>query len=357
MKTPSDMESFSSHAVRLSIREWLVVLLIVAVVWIALPVIGEKLESFNPDPDFRIPYQSSEDYRLFERFCRTAGRQDKTFIIGDSFVWGQFVPKDQTLSHDLNEQAGIKRYVNLGLDGGHPLALAGLIESYGGGIQNKNVILHLNLIWLCSPEADLQTSKGIRFNHPRLAPQFVPRIPGYQESFSRRIGIVLERHIDLFGWVHHLDIAHFGGLGLPEWSLANPYAPFFERMTAEPSESQKAENPDPRSWKEKGQNKQSLPWVDRKSSWQWQAFKRLIAILEARKNRVFILVGPLNEHMLEAESLSKYKNLLKNIDAWLKDNNHPHLTAPLLPGDLYGDLSHPLGPGYVILARQLEPFL
>jgi hypothetical protein len=57
-------------------------------------------------------------------------------IIGDSFVWGQYVSTDKTLSHNLNELEGDNLFANMGLDGLHPAAMDGLLKYYGKDIKS-----------------------------------------------------------------------------------------------------------------------------------------------------------------------------------------------------------------------------
>jgi len=106
---------------------------------------------FEPSPDYRVPYGLSSDYWLYERYCRSACSNYDTLVVGDSVVWGHFVPADNTLSHHLNNLAGRPRFANLGADGTHPAALEGLLRYYATDISNKNVILHLNPLWMTSP--------------------------------------------------------------------------------------------------------------------------------------------------------------------------------------------------------------
>ena len=82
-------------------------------------------ETFRSDPDYRIPHDLSNDYWLYDRDTRAAARQNEILLIGDSVIWGEYVTRQETLAHYLNELAGKERYANLGLDGAHPLALAG----------------------------------------------------------------------------------------------------------------------------------------------------------------------------------------------------------------------------------------
>src|SRR5262249_12557312 len=144
----------------------------------------------------------SNDYWLYDRYARLAATGCDALVVGDSVVWGEYVTRDQTLSHYLNKEAGRERFANLGLDGTHPAALAGLVEFYGAGVANKDVVLHCKPLWLSSPRADLRVAEA-NFNHPRLVPQFSPWIPCYKEQISSRLGIVIEQRIPFDGWTTH----------------------------------------------------------------------------------------------------------------------------------------------------------
>ncbi len=108
-----------------------------------------------------------------------------------------------------------------------------------------------------------------------------------------------------------------------------------------------------RPWFEVIKGKVDYAWVDLDTSLQWQAFKRLVNLLKRRGNRVFVLVGPFNEHLLTTRSLEKYQQIKARITAWLQFQQIPHAAfAPLL-SEQYGDASHPLAAGYAQLARLL----
>ena len=98
--------AFGSNAIRLSCGQWIAVGVIVAALFCLTPSHWERMERFDPGPDYRIPYELSNDYWLFSRWCRSACSRPSTLIIGDSVVWGQYVAEDQTLSHYLSELAG-----------------------------------------------------------------------------------------------------------------------------------------------------------------------------------------------------------------------------------------------------------
>ncbi len=344
---------FSSNAVRLSIRECLGVVLLFGVAASLMGPAWARLEAFEPHGDYRIPYDLSEDYWLFDRFCREAAVPGRAFVIGDSFVWGQYVKRDETLSHFLNVEAGSDRFVNAGLDGTHPLALEGLIRHHCEALREKEVVLHLNLLWVSSPQADLQVDPGLGVNHPRLVPQFSPSVPGYDASLSDRMGVVLGRTIPLPGWTQHVRSSYFSNADLPHWTLENPYSNPFRQITftlPEPADDPPRRR---RPWIDGRGNRQDPPWVELESSLQWGAFQRLVDLLEDRGNDVFILVGPLNEHMLEPTNLAPYRDLVAAVERRIEDRGLPYLLAPLLPSEMYADLSHPLEQGYALLAKDV----
>jgi len=344
---------FSSNAIRLTVWEWLVATGIILVLTAALPPLWRNLEAFTPSIDYRVPYDLSEDYWLFKRYCRSENSSDKTMVIGDSVIWGHYVERDQTLSHYLNELAGGERFVNLGLDGTHPMALFGLIRNYGRAIKGEKAILHLNLLWLSSQEADLQTDKEFQFNHPRLVPQFRPRIPCYTEPASGRIGIVFARSVPILQLVRHVQISGFDNTNLQLWTVENPYSNPFSRIKIKPFELADETETDAQSRTAGGQLLQSLPWVEFETSLQWWAFLRLLELLESRGNDVLVVVGPLNEHVLSPDSIEKYTALLIKAEKRLEQMNIPYLHMPLLPSHLYADTSHPISQGYALLAEHI----
>ncbi len=345
--------SFSSNGVRLNIRQWIFVAVFCTAAIIALPSVWKMIEKFSPGEDYRLPYQLGSDYWLYERYCNLACSKYETVILGDSVVWGHYVPKNQTLSHYLNELTGQNKFANLGVDGMHPAALEGLVRYYGKNIKNKNVILHLNLLWLSSPKHDLQTDKEFRFNHPKLVSQFKTKIPCYMAPLSSRLSIALERYFTFPAWTSHLNINYFQNTNMPAWTLDNPYknplcsinSNFFNEDTY-----QKNENID------SSENKTSagdFQWVQAETSLQWKFFRNSIRLLQKRKNKILVLIGPFNENMLSGESLDNYFILKSEIEKWFRQNNIAYFAPPSLPAELYNDASHPTADGYEMLAEEL----
>lgn len=355
-RSPADREDpFSSNALRLSGRMWLVAGAVALALVCLVPSLWKRIEKFDAGPDYRIPYSLSDDYWTYSRYCRQVCSQTKTLVIGDSVMWGHYVAKEETLSHYLNKEAGGDRFANLAIDGIHPAAMAGLIEYYGRAIKDRNVILHCNLLWMSSAKHDLQTEKEFSFNHPKLVPQFYPRIPCYTEPYSGRIAIAIGRRMPFYGWVNHLRVAYFQNTNIQRWAIEHPYENPIDAITLRlPSPN---EPPSPRPvaepWTEKRMAKFNPPWVELESSFQWKSFKRAVEMLKRRKNKVFVLVGPFNEHMLTEESRKTYNRMKQGVEDWLRKERIPHSVPQALPSDYYADASHPLSMGYALLAKQL----
>lgn len=346
---------FGSSGVRLTLREWAVAAAIAgAVLWLA-PRLWEKAERSEPGPDARIPYSLANDYWMFGRWSALACAEGKDLVIGDSVVWGHYVRSDETLSHHLNALAGGAPFANLGVDGIHPAALSGLIEHHGGAISGRKVLLHCNLLWTSSEKHDLRTTKEFSFNHPDLVPQFFPRIPCYRRSTSERLDVVIGRRLPFVAWAKHLRLAYFGGADIPSWTLENPYADPLQRITLELPSPDETPSPPPiaKPWTEQGIARFGPQWVDLGTSIQWRFFRRAVEILRRRGNRVFVLVGPFNEHMLTPESLEVYNLRKAEVEAWLKGRDIPNFVPAALPSQQYADASHPLSEGYAMLSQQL----
>jgi hypothetical protein len=351
---PADHSAIAfSNGIRLTGRQWLAVALVAVLLVVFAPSLWKQVENFPLEPDQRMPHDLSNDYWLYERYAGLAAEQYPTLLLGDSVVWGEYVSGQETLSHYLNELVGKEQYANLGLDGAHPLALSGLIEHYAGKITRKNVVLQCNPLWMSSRRADLQDEKSTECNHPRLVAQFVPKIPSYREEMSTRIGIAVEQHLPFNRWTNHLQQAYYDRSDVPSWTLEHPYANPFEPLARglPPRDHSRRHLSQP--WYESGISKQDYPWVDLEASLQWHAFQRVVGILQQRGNRVFVLVGPFNEHLLNRDSLQRYQVVKATLAAWLQAQQIAHALPPPLESGQYGDASHPLALGYAALARQL----
>src|SRR4030042_5343525 len=106
---------FASNCVRLSLADWLIVAIILSAIIYLVSMLWERVEKFTPSSDYRIPYDLSIDYWLYERYCRWACLRYETLVLGDSVIWGHFVSEHNTLSHYLNEIAGRNKFANMGV--------------------------------------------------------------------------------------------------------------------------------------------------------------------------------------------------------------------------------------------------
>lgn len=352
---PWEASPFSSNEQRLSVPQWLLTLAIMLLLFVSLPRLWPLIEDFNPDPDYRMPYTLSDDYWLYSQYCQWAAAHSDVMVVGDSVVWGHYVPPDESLSHHLTGLTGKttqQTFANMGIDGIHPAAMAGLLEYYGQAISGKKVILSFNPLWMTSKKHDLQTDKEFRFNHPRLVPQFTPRIACYTESIPNRLRIVMERRVELLQWSSHLSTAYLDKMDLSTWAMAHPYDSPLGAMPFTLPQPKETTEQHP-SWNARGGAAQAFPWVDLETSVQWQFFKRAINTLRDRSNTVFVVIGPFNEHMMTDKSLGQYRLIKAGVETWLQENKVPYSMPAPLPSDLYADASHPLAAGYALLAQQL----
>jgi hypothetical protein len=122
------------------------------------------------------------------------------------------------------------------------------------------------------------------------------------------------------------------------------------------------------SWTERGMKKQRYPFVRESDSRQLRAISDIERLLSGRGNRVVVLIGPLNEHLMTEETRKTHDEFMGIIDWWFGPNpfgpkdpsveSAPpllrHLRFGLLPSHLYADASHPLADGYRQLAAEME---
>jgi lysophospholipase L1-like esterase len=361
---------FGVNEVRLTARQWGLAGLLITLIVLLTPRVWTRIERFDTGPDYRVPYQLSRDYWLYERWLDRVTDPRQVVVLGDSVVWGEYVLPNGTLSHFLNQQAGQQnRFVNGGVNGLFPLALEGLVRYYGGALRDRKIILHWNVLWLSSAKADLSTAKEEPFNHPQLVPQFFPRIPCYKAPAADRFNNVIVRESDFLAWVDHLQNACLGGKNMLSWTLAddggdpprypnsykNPFAQINLTVPSAPAtDSQRGpRSPRHKPWTASGQGPQSFEWVPLDASLQWGAFERLVKLLRDRHNRVLVVIGPFNEHMVATDNLPAYWQIRSRVIAWLEREQVAHLAPDLLPGELYADASHPLTAGYALLAKRI----
>jgi len=350
-------EQTASNAMRLSGREWLVVLSFGLGIWWLAPHFWRKFERFTPEAAFRLPHALGNDYWLYERAARAGAERGDVLVVGDSAIWGRYVPPEESLSSALTRRAGGRRFMNLGVEGMFPVALQGLVACYGKPFSGRTVLLQCNPVWLRNPRVDLEEDEGPQ-NHMLLWPQFAPRIPLYREETSRRLGNLVDRNTDFGGWTNHLQVAYYDEKSIPNWTYDHPYEnPFAPLGRGLPIAVDRPDDGD-QDWKSRGIGKQADPWVPLETSLQGRAFQETVRVLRARKCRLFVLLGPFNEHMLTPTSLEKYRALKESIESWLKAEGVPYMAPPPPPSEEFADASHPLKAGYQRLAAELleNPF-
>ncbi|MHC4243001.1 MAG: hypothetical protein ACYSU4_11400, partial [Planctomycetota bacterium] len=266
--------AFSSNCVRLSGYELIFVSIVASFLFCFGPGLWQRVEKFDPESDFRLPYELSSDYWLYSRYCRKAISKYETLVIGDSVVWGHYVSQNNTLSHYLNQMTHRDQFANLGVDGIHPVALSGLLKYYGRDITGRKIVLHFNPLWMSHPKQDLQSAKEYSFNHPKLAPQFFPKIPCYRETYSGRFSAVTQRFVPFVNWASHLKITYFENMDIPTWTLEHPYENPASVITLELPKLAKDNQSEYVSWIEKGTAQKDFPWVKLETSIQWKFFRK-----------------------------------------------------------------------------------
>lgn len=361
---------FGSNEVRLNGAQWLAVMVIVGGIILSLPSLWSRWESVPFEEDFRVPYSLSKDYWLYRHWLGFVDSEKAVYIVGDSVVWGEYVSPDGTLSAFLSDQSEDDSvFVNAGVNGLFPLALEGLVHYYGSRMTNRRVLLHCNLLWMTSQEADLSSEKEQSFNHPRLVPQFSPPIPCYRASYDERLGVVMERSVPFLGFVNHLQSVYFDQQGPYQWTLSDDgdYPPSYPNSYRLPWDAVKFKvpgesDPDPdrgpssnrhKAWSTTGEGSQNFDWIALDQSLQWGAFQRLIELLVSRDNELMVMLGPLNRHIMSAQNQSVFDDRVATVTQWLERRKIQFVAPETLPFNLYGDTSHPLTEGYRQLAEGL----
>ncbi len=363
--------AFGSADLRLTARQWLAVLAIIVPILLLAPALWARIERFDTDANYRLPYDLSRDYWLYQRRIKRELGPNKVLMIGDSVVWGEYVLPDGTWSSFMNRESGSAphQFINAGVNGLFPLALEGLVRDYASLPRGQKVVLNCNLLWLTSAQADLSSEKQEHFNHSRLVPQFSLHIPSYRADANERLGAIVQNHVPFLAWVNHLQNAYFQQKNLTGWTLADdgqdpphyPNAwknPLTQVKLVVPPAPEKDPQRGPESarhhaWSTKPRGTTRFDWVDLDASLQWAAFQRLVSLLQSRGNQVFVVVGPFNEHMLAEENLPACRKIRDGIVRWLGDHQVTYSAPEPLPSELYADASHPLTAGYELLAKHL----
>ncbi|MFA5028878.1 MAG: hypothetical protein WC713_13485 [Candidatus Methylomirabilota bacterium] len=350
----NDEIPFSSNVERLGLKQWAMVVLIIGAIAWGVPWLWPIPEGFAPSPNYRLPYALNGDYWMFEHWCDYAVKRYPCIMLGDSVLWGTYVKKEETLAQALNQTAGREISANLGVDGLHPAAMAGLIKYYAPALRNTRVIINLNPLWLTSTRLDLQEDKETLFNHTALVPQFFSKPRCYRAEFSERVRNALSRKIPFARWLNHINTASFNDMSLVEWATEHPYQNprklFSKGIQFEDNEPH---NP-PAPWTAKGIGGQDYAWVELDQSYQWSSFKQAVNILKSRNNEVLVIIGPFNGYMMTKESLARYAAIKSAMESWLKQNNVSCYAVLELPSEFYADASQPVAEGYRLIAAEMR---
>lgn len=364
---------FGSNPMRLSWGHWVAVVAVLAPVLFGLSAMWRWIEPFEPRPDYRLPYEFSQDYWQCGRWFRSAAGTDAVLVVGDSVVWGEYAGVGETLTGRLNALSGKGAFANLGVNGLHPAAMAGMLRHHGGMIRGRRVMVVLNVLWMSSPKHDLREAPGdweeaqASFNHPALVAQFRPAIPRYAAPFEQRAGILVGRAVPVFEWVSHIKAKSAAAGGRPadhareaaapvpssEPRIDDPLPRFLDVLTAAVPAPAAGPHGQAVSWEERGIPVSSIAWPGANESLQWRFFREVVALLRSRGNRVCVFLSPFNPHLLSPESRGMHDAMVGDMAAQLAREGVAVFRGTPPPTGEYADASHPLGAGYARLAGEL----
>ena len=333
--------------------EWTAVLIItLAVVWLALPRWHERHLSIELPKDFRLSYKLRDDYLLYKSVAAKVVETHPALFIGDSVVWGMYVRNDHTLPAILNAKLGGEEIGNLAVDGLHPVVMETLMREYGKDVCDRVVYVYLNPLWMTSPLYDLSGDGELAINHPRLLPQFIDKPACYHASLEDRCKAVWERFIDFEALLHHVRVAFLDNQDVKTHLAKQPDKPLCKQLSLniEPLEIGHAYD-SKITWEDAGIAEQDWQWVPLDESRQWKSYLNTLELLKKRGNVVVAVVGTVNPFMQTAASLEKYRAWRADALKRLKEIGYKTVDLPELPSEEYGDASHPLAAGYERLAE------
>jgi hypothetical protein len=341
---------FERQALELSLREWLVVGLLVTAFLAVAPSIPFRPKKPVLEADYRIPYPLSRRYDLYRRYTTLAAAQTPTLLVGDSVIWGQCAHRYETLAAQLNAMTRQPRFANAGLDGMNPVALRELLRYHAPGIEKSRVILQFDPLWMMIREAGNHDIREALYNRPDLIPRLAANFTGpFKETVSASWS-KLAAASPLGAWGDRLADAKIDFLA---WSLDHPYESPLAAISSTLPPSDDSSHLRLIPWNATPAIPVEATWIDLSTSVQWQAFRNILTLLEQRGNKVLVLLGPMNEHAMEAKTLQNYLKLKAAMAEELRARGVRCMVASVLPSSDYGDICHPLGSGYQELAREL----
>jgi len=348
---PGSLVPAGRDVLGLSAREGLAVLLGVVGLLIAVPMLGGRDRVSVVEPDYRIPYSLSHRYRLYRQYTTLSSLQYPALVIGDSVVWGQCALRNRTLSHYLNEQMQAPRFANAGLDAMHPIALESLIEFHAPSVKNKSILLHFNPLWFMSQEEAPATAADPLRNRPNLVPRLAS---GSLRDRTLLAEAAWSRILRAGPWSHWVERTLEHQMDFLAWSITHPYESPLSVLASSLPPSEDTFSPRLLPWNAgTGGAGTQCTWPVPGGHEQWQAFERLIDRLDSRGNRLLVLVGPLNEHMLTPQARDAYHRFTAAVGERLRSRGTAFYMPPPLASRRYGDICHPLADGYEELAQLL----
>src|SRR5262249_29886501 len=155
------------------------------------------------------------------------------------------------------------------------------------------------------------------------------------------IGIEIERRSSFSSWTTHLQQAYFQQTDIPSWTLEHPYDNPLARIRQGLPPSDNTLHHEPIPWTARGIKQEDYDWVDPDCSLQCRFFRRSVEILRQRGNRVLVVLGPFNEHMLTEKGVRGYQKVKTAMETWLQSEGIAYIAPSALPSELYADASHP----------------
>ena len=346
----------NSNALILSLREWIVTALLLVGLGTSFYFGWYWWEKFEPGVDFRVTCwaERMSDYWTYARWCRYTRTRYKVFLMGDSVIWGQEVRNDETISHYLNEHYGEETIANLGIDGLHHAGIYGLVNSWGQYLDNQNIILQFNPLWMGSASRDLRGEGDYYFHHPRLIPQLSFRIH-YNRDLNTRLGYLAEHYFRLLPFVRHLMVNYYDNKSVSNWMLDNPYLNPFSAITFQSTPVMVESQGRSLDWETKKLKVSDAPYIFPEESVQWAYFVKALDILKRKDVRVYILLGPYNHYAHTPESRERMYAMISEIKKYFDDMGYPYFdTLKInLPSNTFADMCHLLKDGHIMLAEAL----
>lgn len=345
----------NSNAQILTLREWAITGILFVVLCTVIYIGWFRWEKFEPGKNYRPRCwaERMSDYWSHFRWSKYAQKHNKVFLIGDSVIWGQEVDYDKTISAYLNRYYGKEIFANLGIDGLFQTGIRGLIKYYGK--YYDNIILQFSTYWLSDVNVDLRGNIR-RFRHPRLTPQFNPRIRYNNYKFNERLSYKIEHYLKIIPLVRHIIVNYYDNKSVAEWMIEHPYQNPLGAITFQAGEVMREKRGNGLNWEERKFPLRDIQFIPLEESVQWECFKDTIDMLESRRIGCFVLLGPYNPYLLTPKSRARLYALLKEVKHYLDRHNISYFEAGanILPSKTIADgPAHLLNEGHDILAQEM----